>query len=254
MRIRSRTLAAAVVTAVVAATLAGCVPVEPGTEPTSSTGEAATAPVSTDPAPASSTAPTASDPGSPTPTPGVSGPPEPAMSDATSLLIGPTSFSLVDASGAGLGTWDYRNGTGAIAALTEAFGSTPTESDDVPYEGFRSRAYTWPGFTVKDTEVYDAGDPEPEYPEPDFLVGATAPAVGDVAVSTLGGVSVGDATADVRAEHPESAGAGAAGLFLFDATSVGSSDGSDLVNSVMAIADDEVTISAIRAPSANWGV
>ncbi|MWV49122.1 hypothetical protein GRS96_07505 [Rathayibacter sp. VKM Ac-2803] len=252
MHIRSRTLTAAVLTAVVATALAGCVPAEPGADPTSSAGEAAPAPTSTDSAPSSSSAP--SDSGTGTPTPGET----PAMADATSLLIGPISFSLVDASGAELGTWDYRDGTGAIAALTEAFGSTPTESDDVPYEGFRSRAYSWPGFDFKDTEVYDAGDPELEFPEPDFMVGATAPTVGDVAVSTLGGVSVGDATADVRVEHPdgilEGAGPESAGLFLFDETSVGSSNGNDLVNSVMAIADDEVTISAIRAPSANWGV
>ncbi|WP_156465947.1 MULTISPECIES: hypothetical protein [unclassified Rathayibacter] len=234
--------------AVVAAALTGCVPAtDPPTDPTTTGGEAA-------PAPAASANPSASG----SSTPDGSATPAPAMADAASLLIGPTSFSLVDASGTELGTWDYRNGTGAVEALTEAFGSAPTESDDVPYEGFRSRVSGWPGFAFKDTEVYDAGGPELTFPEPDFLVEATAPAVGDVAISTLGGVAVGDAAQDVRAEHPDGVPAGSAdgslGLFLFDETTVGSHNGGDLVNSVMAVAEDETTVSRIVAPSANWGV
>lgn len=173
---------------------------------------------------------------------------------AASLLIGPTSFSLVDAEGGQLGTWEYRDGTGVVAALTEAFGSEPTESDDIPYEGYRSRAYSWPGFVLRDTDVYDAGGPELTYPEPDFLLEATASAVGDVAISTLGGVAVGDATADVAAEHPDSATGGALGTFLFDTTPVGTVEGYELTNTVGAIAEDEVTVSSLRAPFMNWGV
>ncbi|QHC65909.1 hypothetical protein GSU68_04465 [Rathayibacter sp. VKM Ac-2759] len=248
MHIRSRPLLTAVLAATVLAALTGCVPAadtaaEPVADPTAAGGAAA---------PASAT-PSAS--GSATPAPGGSATPSPAMADAVSLLIGPTSFSLVDASGTELGTWDYRNGTGAVEALTEAFGSAPTESDDVPYEGFRSRVSGWPGFAFKDTEVYDAGGPELEFPEPDFMVDATAPSVGDVAISTLGGVAVGDATRDVVAQHPDGVPEGGSlGLFLFDETTVGSHNGGDLVNSVMAVAEDEITVSRIAAPSANWGV
>ncbi|ROQ65192.1 hypothetical protein EDF36_0695 [Rathayibacter sp. PhB152] len=217
--------------------LSGCVSSdEPVAQPAATVTATATATVTATPAPTSTPAPTAT----------------PAA--AASLLIGPTSFSLVDATGAQLGSWAYRDGTGAVAALTEAFGSEPTESDDVPYEGYRSRAYIWPGFVLRDTDVYDAGGPELTYPEPDFLLEATAATVGDVAISTLGGVTVGDATAELAAEHPESTTDGAPGSFLFDTTPVGTLEGYELTNTVGAIAEDEVTVSSLRAPFVNWGV
>ncbi|MCM6764196.1 hypothetical protein NB037_17410, partial [Rathayibacter sp. ZW T2_19] len=199
-------------------------------------------------APGSTATPTAGQTASATPTA------TPTAADAASLLIGPTSFSLVDADGTELGTWEYRDGTGAVAALTEAFGSAPVESDDIPYEGYRTRNSSWPGFDFKDTEVYDAGGPESKYPEPDFLLAVNAPAVGDVAISTLGGVAVGDAAEEVRAEHPDSVQEGAPGLFDFDTTPVGTLDGFELTHTVGVLAEDEVTVSGIRAPFVNWGV
>jgi hypothetical protein len=202
----------------------------------------ATATVTATPAPASTPAPTAT-PAAPA-----------APAAAASLLIGPTSFSLVDASGTQLGSWDYRDGTGAVAALTEAFGSEPTESDDIPYEGYRSRAYTWPGFVLRNTDVYDAGGPELTYPEPDILLEATAPAVDGVAISTLGGVAVGDAAAEVAAEHPESTTDGSLSSFFFDTTTVGTTEDFELTNWVAALAEDHVTVSSLRAPFVNWGV
>ena len=240
MHLRSRTLLGAAALAALAG-LTGCTPsADPVAEPTgSATG-----------APGSTATPTAGPTASATPT----AIPAPTAADAASLLIGPTSFSLVDAAGTELGTWEYRDGTGAVAALTEAFGSAPAESDEIPYEGYRTRNSSWPGFDFKDTEVYDAGGPETKYPEPDFLLAAHAPAVGDVAISTLGGVAVGDAAEEVRAEHPDSVQEGAPGLFDFDTTPVGTLDGVELTHTVGVLAEDEVTVSGIRAPFVNWGV
>ncbi|SMH48890.1 hypothetical protein SAMN06295885_3156 [Rathayibacter oskolensis] len=247
MSVRSRALVAVLLTGAVAASLAGCVPgADPTADPTTA-GSAA-------PAATASTTPTATDPAAATPTASAT----PAVADAAALLMGPTSFTLVDDSGVELGTWEYRNGTGAVAALTEAFGSAPTESDDIPYEGYSSRKSSWPGFAYRDYEVYDAGGPESTYPEPDFQLEATAPVVGDVAISTLGGVSVGDTTAEVQAEHPEGlvdSGAGVSlAYFRFDETVIGTQNGGDLTNSVGVLAEDEIAVSSIRAPFVNWGV
>ncbi|KQQ09949.1 hypothetical protein [Rathayibacter sp. Leaf296] len=243
MHVRSRTLLGAVALTALAA-LSGCTPADPAAEPTSSAGAPTSAP--------GATSTPSSDPATPTPTATPTA--APTAADATSLLVGPTSFSLVDDAGTELGTWAYRDGTGAVAALTEAFGSAPTESDDVPYEGYRTRNSSWPGFDFKDTEVYDAGGPESQYPEPDFLLAVNAPAVGDVAISTLSGVAVGDAAVEVRDEHPEAVQGDSLGIFDFDRTPVGVLDGTELTNSVGVLADDEITVSGIRAPFVNWGV
>ena len=237
MHVPFRALLRAALAAGVVAVLSGCVPADdPVAQPL---------PEETVTATATATATVTA-----TPTPSAT----PVPADAASLLLGPTSFSLVDDSGAELGTWAYRDGTGAVAALTEAFGSEPTESDEVPYEGYRTHDYTWPGFVLSDTEVYDAGGPELKFPEPDVTVKATAPAVADVAISTLGGVAVGDSAAEVAAERPESVIGDRPGAFLFDNTPVGSADGTELTNGVGAIADDEVTVSSLNAPYMNWGV
>ena len=243
MHVRSRTLLGAAALTALAA-LSGCTPADPAAEPTASAGTPTSAP--------GATSTPSSDPATPTPTATPTA--APTAADATSLLVGPTSFSLVDDSGTELGTWEYRDGTGAVAALTEAFGSAPTESDDVPYEGYRTRNSSWPGFDFKDTEVYDAGGPESEYPEPDFLLAVNAPAVGDVAISTLSGVAVGDAAVEVRDEHPEAVQGDSLAVFDFDRTPVGVLDGTELTNSVGVLADDEITVSGIRAPLVNWGV
>jgi hypothetical protein len=78
--------------------------------------------------------------------------------------------------------------------------------------------------------------------------------VGDVAVTTLSGVAVGDAALDVRDQHPDATTGDSLRFLLLDRTTIGTLDGSDLVYGVGVVAEDETTITSIRVPSVNWGV
>ncbi|WKK70712.1 hypothetical protein Q0F99_13015 [Rathayibacter oskolensis] len=246
MHIRSRPLLTAVLAATVLAALTGCVPAadtaDPGSGPTASGGAAA---------PASAT-PSAS--GSATPAPGGSATPSPAMADAVSLLIGPTSFSLVDASGTELGTWDYRNGTGAVEALTEAFGSAPTESDDVPYEGSAAASRGGRGSPSRTPRCTTRAGRSWSSPSRTSWSTRRHPrsAMSPSARSAASRSAMRPGT--WSRSTPMASRRRSLGLFLFDETTVGSHNGGDLVNSVMAVAEDETTVSRIAAPSANWGV
>ena len=142
---------------------------------------------------------TACDPGTAEPTLPVSAEPsgtstiEPAVEeveeeepDAATILIRTESFSILDEDDVAMEEFDYFDSPdGAIAALTEVFGSAPTIT---PFEGhthqWPGNYYTWDGFTLID---YDG--PAVAYWE-EYDVASSAAVVRGLAVETVGGITV----------------------------------------------------------------
>jgi hypothetical protein len=127
--------------------------------------------------------------GEPTAKPTASATPEAAQ--VASLVVGATGFSLVDDAGAQLESVPYSSDPeAAVALLTEAFGTEPVRSDrqSEPSCVTEAKLATWdPGFELR------FGIPEGWIPAGQlFELESTAPAVGDVAIETPAGVSVGD--------------------------------------------------------------
>lgn len=162
-------------------------------------------------APAPAAAPGA---GSPTPEASTPSPaaPTPAPSEtqtedptASAVLLGADGFTIVADDGSELYAYGWRDDAeAAVAALTDAFGSEPSES---VYEGDGSHfpdytSYDWEGFLFRDMIVTEDGKPRDEYFVPSY-VSVTANEVGDVAVTPEFDLAIGLTADDVRALGPD---------------------------------------------------
>ncbi|PJJ61545.1 hypothetical protein [Compostimonas suwonensis] len=236
----TKMLMAAVIAAAVAVAVSGCVdgaPVQPTPSPSA---DAATSTPSADPA--TSSTPSA----------------DPAVSRAAGIVIGATSFSIVDEEGAALASFGYFDpAASAIDAVTAQLGIEPTV-EEIPagMETPPITRYIWGGFRLFDAEV-----PTEKPWQYDFSVSATEPeAVPGVGVSTTDGFAVGDLGADVESFPSASAqrydADGREVLFIgLEETVIGSENGMDLSYSIGLTSDpSSEPIEQIFAPYPNFGV
>lgn len=143
-----------------------------------------------------------------------------------------------------------------ITALTAAFGSEPTiTTGEEPGEGapLTLQYFTWPGFEV--SMIISEFGPRHVFIE------ATSASVGDARIETPTGVAVGDDAQAVAAANPDftrtyDSPAGQYLLIGVDAIPTGfDGDSGPAADFVGVIADDPFTVvTAIRAPSANYGL
>lgn len=155
-------------------------------------------------------------PGAGSPAPEASGPseaaPTPAETDAetagptaSEVVLGADGFSIVADDGSELYSYGWRDDAeAAVAALSDAFGSEPSES---VYEGDGSHfpdytSYDWEGFMFRDMIVTEEGKPRDEYFVPSYVM-TTVNAVGDVAITPEFDLAIGLTADEVRALGPD---------------------------------------------------
>ncbi len=162
-------------------------------------------------APAPAAAPGA---GSPTPEASTPSPaaPTPAPSEtqtedptASAVLLGADGFTIVADDGSELYSYGWRDDAeAAVAALSDAFGSEPSES---VYEGDGSHfpdytSYMWDGFTYFDMIPTEGGKSRDEYFIPSYVT-ITGADVGDVAITPEFDLAIGLTADEVRALGPD---------------------------------------------------
>ncbi|SDG55345.1 hypothetical protein [Microbacterium sp. 77mftsu3.1] len=157
-------------------------------------------------------APTAAPaPGSPTPeasTPSVAPSPTPTEAEeptANEVALGEEGFTIVADDGSELFAYGWRDdAAGAVSALTDAFGSEPSES---VYEGDGTHfpdytSYTWDGFTYFDMIPTEGGKSRDEYSIPSYVT-MTGQAVDGVTVTPEFDLAIGLTADEVRALGPD---------------------------------------------------
>lgn len=156
----------------------------------------------------------------PTPTPTVSALPSPSASSPTPpvpttdttaptvsrLVFAATGFDLQDEDGADVFVHEWADpGADAVAALSDAFGSEPTQSvregDGTHFSDYA--VYAWPGFTFFDSIPAEGGRPREEYQLPSYVEYA-ANEVAGIAVTTEFGLRIGMPIGEVRTLAPDS--------------------------------------------------
>ena len=174
----------------------------------------------------------------------------------TTVLLRTQYFAILDEDDVVIEQFDYFDSpTGAIAALSEAFGSEPATSH---YEGHVEQApgtfYSWDGFTLLD---YDG--PAVAYGE-DFEVSTTAAVVRGLAVETVGGVTVGTTAAQVAAAGGLEVVWDGSPLLWYEVDAVPGTDpewaewaGGSRNSVTAAIASAGGPVTSLTAPSANYG-
>ena len=207
-----------------------------------------------DPGAAEPTAPVSSEPSeiaSADPVVDEDEPPQP-----TTIMLRTQYFAILDEEDAVIEQFDYFDApTGAIAALSEAFGGEPSTSH---YEGHLEQApgtfYSWDGFTLLD---YDG--PAVAYGE-DFEVSTTAAVVRGIAVETVGGVTVGTTSAQVVAAGGLEVLWDGSPLLWYEVDAVPGTDpewaewaGGSRISVTAAIASSGGPVTSLTAPSANYG-
>lgn len=153
---------------------------------------------------AGSPTPEATTPSPPAPTPA---PSETQTEDPTAseVVLGAGGFTIVADDGSELYAYGWRDdAAAAVAALTDAFGSEPSES---VYEGDGTHfpdysSYVWEGFMFRDMIVTEEGKPRDEYFVPSYVM-VTANAVGDIAVTPEFDLAIGLTADDVRSLGPD---------------------------------------------------
>jgi len=174
----------------------------------------------------------------------------------TTVLLRTQYFAILDEDDAVIEQFDYFDSpTGAIAALSEAFGGEPATSH---YEGHLEQApgtfYSWDGFTLLD---YDG--PAVAYGE-DFEVSTTAAVVRGLAVETVGLVTVGTTAAQVAAAGGLEVIWDGSPLLWYEVDAVPGTDpewaewaGGSRISVTAAIASAGGPVTSLTAPSANYG-
>ena len=123
---------------------------------------------------------------------------------ASSLVLSATGFALQGEDGSVLFTHEWlAPAEPAVAALSDAFGSPPTQSVRVgnPHAPDYT-LYTWPGFTLLDGVFVEGTKPRTEYTQPSF-VELTANDVNGLPVAAEFGLRIGMSLADARAIGPD---------------------------------------------------
>jgi len=175
-------------------------------------------------------------------------------SDVVAVVAGPEAFSLVDATGTALESFDYDRPSGAArAALATLFGADPLVND---YSSGKipSYSYEWEGVRL--------ADPLGEGSEfsPDWSIIFTAASLGEITFRSVEGTVVGEPAAavwDRYPDHPEQVDAAGNRHFSIsvEETSIGTDDqGNDRTYSVFISAESpDGPITSIAAPYTNFG-
>lgn len=141
-------------------------------------------------------------PAAPTPAPSETQTEDPT---ASAVLLGADGFTIVADDGSELYSYGWRDDAeAAVAALTDAFGSEPSES---VYEGDGSHfpdytSYMWDGFTYFDMIPTEGGRSRDEYFIPSYVT-ITGADVGDVAITPEFDLAIGLTADEVRALGPD---------------------------------------------------
>ncbi len=134
--------------------------------------------------------------------------PEPAETPATEaagVALSSTGITIRDDAGESLYTYGWGDdAAAAVAALSDAFGAQPAERTEAgngtTYPDYT--VYQWPGFALYDMVPIEGGKSRGEYSQPSYLR-YTANTVGDVAITTEGGIQIGATVDAVRALGPD---------------------------------------------------
>lgn len=159
------------------------------------------------------TRPSGAQPAAEDPPPGQSAPQEPAEEQPTpeeteeaappsELALNGLGLTITQADGTEVTHAWADDPDAAIAALTELFGTEPTEDfQNGDAENWAYDIYIWDGFRFYDVFLGDGGRSRSEVPAPTF-VSITGPTPGEVGIVDEFGVSVGDTMDEVRALDP----------------------------------------------------
>ncbi|WP_434811497.1 hypothetical protein [Microbacterium sp. bgisy189] len=128
----------------------------------------------------------------------------PAETDGARIEVSGTGFTLTDAAGSEVYEHDWAaEAQPAIDALSEAFGSEPTEDFlEGDAENWAYDIYDWNGFRLYDVRLGEGNRPRDEIPAPTY-VDYTANTVGEVTIADEFGIEIGMSVADAQALGPD---------------------------------------------------
>ncbi len=170
---------------------------------------------------------------------------------ASEIQLSAKGFAILDAEGQSLFDYEWEEkGDLAIDALTEVFGADPVVTV-IEGDGTHSPDYsvsTWDGVSFVD--AVDLGQAREDYVLPAYMEYTAAQARG-IALTTVAGVSVGDATSDVRALGPANSWYvdGLGGNYLFDVEDPDSAANGGAAGASLLAASDvgDVSIVTVRS-------
>lgn len=184
---------------------------------------------------------------------------EPAA-DVTSIEVSVDGIALLGADGEAVAEFGYfdADAAPAIAALTEAFGVAPTESQSASTNHPESNSDNseWSGFELRDLT---ADTLHPDYPN--FTVRVTVPESNGISIRTTDGVHVGMSIAEVEPLSYRSwvdTGTGAEiPIFLLEQQPVETSTSPDYEPAALSVivssTSPDGVVTDIGAPAANFG-
>jgi hypothetical protein len=179
-------------------------------------------------------------------------------SDPTAVVVHFDRLEIVDATGVVRGSAGYFEPVAnAVSILAAATGVQPVVGRNVPkLEGYASTTYQRDGLTLYDLDI-----PVSAPLDTDWTVFVVGPSAGSLAVTTAGGIRVGQSQATVEAIAP--------GVFeartvvdlpvldgIFEETTVSTGEtGNPLTHAVgVRLENTPATVTSIGAPGRNYGI
>jgi hypothetical protein len=142
--------------------------------------------------------------------------PAPEEQPAAGVRLDADGLTITDADGAEILVHAWGDEAApAVAALTDAFGSAPTEGfEEGDADHYAYRLYEWEGFVFADVALGEGNRPREEVDAPTYG-SFSAGTVGDVEIEAEIDLAIGQRVADVRAAGPDRESADAPPVFFF---------------------------------------